>query len=251
MRIAVAGGTGQVGKFVVDAVRAAGHEPTVISRSAGVDITTGSGLAEALQGTSAVIDVSNVTTTSRRKSVAFFEAGTRNLLGAGRAAGVSHHVALSIVGIDRVDFGYYEGKRRQEELLLAGPVPASILRATQFHEFAIQVLERGGGPFALVPRMATQPIAAREVAHALVELAVREPAGMAPDLAGPERRELTDMARQVLRARGGHRVVVPLRLPGAAGRAMAGGALLPAGPGPRGKQTFAQWLAGEDVLGAR
>ncbi|MCW2917057.1 MAG: hypothetical protein JWN52_5125 [Actinomycetia bacterium] len=246
MRIAVAGGTGWVGKFVVDAVRAAGHEPTVISRSNGVDITTGSGLVDVLQETSAVIDVSNLTTTSKSKSVAFFEAGTRNLLAAGQAAGVSHHVALSIVGVDRVGFGYYIGKRRQEELVLAGSVPASILRATQFHEFAAQILERGGGPFALVPRMASQPIAAREVAQALVGLAAREPVGMAPELAGPEQLEMTDLARQILRARGGHRVVVPLRLPGAAGRAMAEGALLPTGPGPRGKQTFSQWLAGAD-----
>jgi uncharacterized protein YbjT (DUF2867 family) len=246
MKIAVAGGTGWVGTFVVDAVRASGHQPLVLARSTGVDLTTGSGLDDALYGASALIDVSNVTTTSKAKSVAFFEASTENLIAAGQRAGVSHHVALSIVGIDRVDLGYYEGKRRQEALVLSGGVPASVLRATQFHEFAAQMLERSGGPFAPVPRMRSQPIAAREVAWALVELAAREPVGLAPELAGPEQHEMPDLVRQLLRARGSHRIVVPVRLPGAAGKAMATGGLLPTGPGPRGRQTFAQWLAGAD-----
>jgi uncharacterized protein YbjT (DUF2867 family) len=243
MRIAVAGGTGLVGRHVVDQVRAAGHIPVVVARSAGVDITTGSRLDDALAGASALIDVSNVATTRRSTSVAFFEAGTAHLLDAGRRAGLSHHILLSIVGIDRVDLGYYAGKRRQEALVLAGGVPASILRATQFHEFAAQVLDRARGPFAPVPRMPSQPVAAREVAQALVGMVAGPPAGMAPELAGPEPLEMTDLVRRVLRARGSRRVVVPVRLPGAAGRAVVGGALLPSGPGPRGQQTFAQWLA--------
>src|SRR5215469_13016927 len=201
MRIAVAGGSGCVGRLVVDEVRAAGHQPVVITRSAGVDITTGSGLDDALAGTSVLIDVSNIATLRRSRSVAFFEAGTRNLLDAGGRAGVSHHVVLSIVGVDRVRIGYYEGKRRQESLVLSGPVPASVLRATQFHEFAAQVLRRARGPLALVPRMRTQPVAAREVAKALLAVAVGPAVGMAPELAGPEQLELTQLARQVLRAR--------------------------------------------------
>jgi uncharacterized protein YbjT (DUF2867 family) len=127
--------------------------------------------------------------------------------------------------------------------VLAGGVPASILRATQFHEFAAQVLDQARGPFAPVPRMPSQPVAAREVAQALVELAVGQPAGMAAELAGPEPLEMTSLARRVLRARGSRRVVLPVRLPGAAGRAIAGGALLPSDPGPRGQQTFSQWLS--------
>ena len=246
MRIAVAGGSGCVGRLVVDEVRAAGHQPVVITRSAGVDITTGSGLDDALAGTSVLIDVSNIATLRRSRSVAFFEAGTRNLLDAGGRAGVSHHVVLSIVGVDRVGIGYYEGKRRQESLVMSGPVPASVLRATQFHEFAAQVLRRARGPLALVPRMRTQPVAAREVAKALLAVAVGPAVGMAPELAGPEQLELTQLARQVLRARRSRRVVVPVRLPGEAGRAAAGGALLPSGPGPRGTQTFGEWLADPD-----
>jgi uncharacterized protein YbjT (DUF2867 family) len=243
VRIAVAGGTGRVGKPVVEAVRAAGHEPVVLTRSNGVDVTTGAGLDRALDGASVVIDVSNVTTLGRRKSVAFFEAATGNLIQAGQRAGVTHLVVLSIIGIDRVDTGYYAGKRRQEELALSGGIPASVLRATQFHEFIAQLLERERGPVALVPRMRSQPVAAREVASALVDLALGGPAGMAPGLAGPEPLEMTDMARRFLRAKGLRRVVVPVRVPGTAGQGMASGALLPTGPGPRGRETFGEWLA--------
>jgi uncharacterized protein YbjT (DUF2867 family) len=247
MKTAVAGGTGCVGRFVVGALRANGDEPVVLARSAGVDITTGAGLDDALRGVSTVIDVSNVTTFSRRASVGFFEAATGHLLEAGQRAGVSHHVALSIVGIDRVDNGYYAGKRRQEELVASGGIPASVLRATQFHEFVAQILDRGKGPVAVVPRMLTQPIAAREVADALVAIAVGPPLGLAPELAGPQPLELTDLAHRLEQARSSHRLVVSLPVPGRAGRAMATGGLLPTGPGPRGVQTFGEWLLSPDA----
>jgi uncharacterized protein YbjT (DUF2867 family) len=243
VKIAVAGGTGLVGAMVVRAVRDAEHEPVVLARSNGVDITTGAGLLEALVGVEAVIDVSNITTTRRNPSVAFFTAGTEHLLAAGQRAGTRHHVALSIVGVDRVSFGYYEGKRRQEELVLAGPVPGSVLRATQFHEFPGQLLARSHGPLTLVPRMRVQPVAAREVAVALVALAAGPAGGLAPELAGPQEHEMVDLARRVVRAHGIRRRVVGLPLPGAAGRAMASGGLLPTGPGPRGRLTFEQWLS--------
>ena len=254
MRIAVAGGTGLVGRLVVEEVRAAGHTPVVLARSTGVDLTTGAGLDEALDGVDAVVDVSNVTTTSRARSVAFFEAATGNLLAAGARAGVAHHVALSIVGVDRVGLGYYRGKLAQEALVLgsgaSGGVAGSVLRATQFHEFASQMLARGG-PFALAPRMLTQPVAAREVAVALAELAAGEPVGLAPDLAGPERQQMSDMVRRLQRARGGRRPVLPVRFPGATGKAMLQGGLLPTGPGPRGSRTFDEWLAADAVAVAR
>jgi uncharacterized protein YbjT (DUF2867 family) len=245
MRIAVAGGTGVVGSYVVEALRAASHDPVVLSRARGVDLVTGAGLDEALSGAEAVIDVSNRPTTSRKRSVSFFEAATKNLVQAGLRAGVRHHVALSIVGIDRVDFGYYAGKRRQEELVLASPLPTSVLRATQFHEFAGQVLERMPGPVALVPTMQVQPIAAREVADALVVQALDSPVGMAPQLAGPEKESLADMARQLLRAKGSRRRVLQVRLPVRGAAAMASGGLRPSQPGPRGVQTYAEWLAGQ------
>lgn len=242
MRVAVAGGTGLVGGLLVLALKDIGHESVVLARSTGVDITAGTGLDRALRGADTVVDVSNVTTTRAGRSVAFFTAGTRHLLEAGQRAGVRHHLALSIVGVDRVDYGYYEGKRAQERLVLDGQVPGSVLRATQFHEFAGQILTRSRGPFALMPRVRTRPVAAREVAAALAELAAGPAVGLAPELAGPEEHELVDMARLLLRAKGQRRRVVPVRLPGAAGRQMAGGGLLPAGPGRRGAETFDQWL---------
>ena len=246
MRIAVAGGSGCVGRFVVEASRAAGHLPVVLARSAGVNIVTGAGLDAALQGVDAVIDVTNSDSVTRSRSVAFFEAGTRNLQAAGRRAGVSHHVVLSIVGIDRVDLGYYEGKRRQEEIVLSGSLPASVVRSTQFHEFAAQMCARSAGPVAFIPTMRCQPVAAREVAEALVETAVGEPVGLAADHGGPAPAEMTDLARQLLRARRSRRLVMPVWLPGAAGKAMAGGGLLPTGGGPRGRLTFTEWLASAD-----
>jgi uncharacterized protein YbjT (DUF2867 family) len=251
MRIAVAGGTGLVGRYVVTALRDAGHEPVVLARSHGVHLTSGEDLDNALAGADGVIDVSNVTTTSKRKSVAFFGTATRHLLAAGHRAGIAHHVALSIVGVDRVDFGYYGGKRRQEELVLSGPVASSVLRATQFHEFTDQCLTRGRGPLTVVPQMRTMPVAAREVAAALVALASGPAVGYAPELAGPDEHQLVDLVRRVKQARGVRRALLPLQLPGQAGRAMAAGALLPTGPGPRGRQSFDEWLnASENATAA-
>ncbi|HSP39181.1 MAG TPA: NAD(P)H-binding protein [Frankiaceae bacterium] len=243
MRIAVAGGTGLVGRHVVDVIRSAGHTPVVLARSTGVDVTTGSGLDAALDGSERLIDVTNVTAMSRRAALRFFEASTRHLLEASARAGIDHLVALSIVGVDRVDLGYYAGKRRQEELLLESAVPITVLRATQFHEFAEQMVQRAAiGPVVVLPRMLTQPVAAQEVAEELVRLALGEPLGTAPDFAGPEEHQMPDLVRQLLRSRGSRRRVIPLRLPGAAARAAASGGLLPLTVGPRGRQTFAEWL---------
>jgi uncharacterized protein YbjT (DUF2867 family) len=242
MRIAVPGGTGLIGRQVVSLLEQAGHEPVVLARSRGVDITTGAGLDAALAGAQAVIDVSNVTTLSKKRSVRFFTAGTSRLLEAGVRAGVTHHVALSIVGIDRVGWGYYAGKLRQEELIRAGNLPWTVLRATQFHEFAEQLLARSPGPLVLVPRMRVQPVAAREVAARLVELALGPAVGLAPEIAGPQVRELVELVRQVVHARGRRRLVVPVRIPG--GSAAANGGLLPSGQDgyTRGSQSFEDWL---------
>ena len=250
MRIAVAGGTGLIGRMVVEAVREQGHTPVVIARSAGADLTTGAGLDELLAGADVIIDVSNVTTRSRSTSIGFFEAATGNLLRSAQRAGVTHHVALSIVGCDRVDLGYYAGKVRQEQLVLAGPVPATVLRATQFHEFAGQLLGTAIGVVVPVPRMRSQPIAAREVAQALVEIAAGRPLGQAPDLAGPAVLSMVDMVRRLVRVRRLRKLVLPVPVPGATGRALVRGGLLPLGPGPRGVQTFAEWLATQEALTA-
>jgi len=241
MKVAVAGGTGLTGRHVIEALSAAGHESVVLARSVGVDLVTGAGLDAALSGVDATIDVSNVTTMRRAAAVGFFERAGRQLLGAAARAGVRHHVALSIVGIDRVSNGYYQGKLRQEEIVRDGAVPWTVLRATQFHEFVEQILERLPGPVAVVPRLTVQPVAVREVAEALVAIAAGEPLKAAPDLAGPRVESLADMARRLIRTGTvRRRPVLPLWLPGP----MAHGGLLPTGPGPRGAQTFEQWLDG-------
>jgi uncharacterized protein YbjT (DUF2867 family) len=242
LRVAVAGGTGVAGQNVVEAVHGAGHRAHILARSAGVDLVTGEGLSAALQGVDVVIDVVNAPVTSRRKSEAFFERTTANLLAAEQNAGVTHHVALSIVGADRVDFGYYFGKRKQEQLIQDSNVPWTILRATQFHEFPAQLAARVRGPVLPVPVMTTQPVAAAEVAKVLVELALAAPSGVAPELAGPEVHHMPDLARRLLHAQGLRRFVLPVRLPGRVGRAMADAGLLPADGARRGVQTWAQWL---------
>ncbi|WP_166389363.1 SDR family oxidoreductase [Nocardioides ochotonae] len=244
MLIAVAGATGVVGSHVVDVARGRGHEVVPLARSRGVDLTTGAGLDGLLVGVDAVVDVTSVRTQRRAGAEAFFGGVTRTLLAAEEAAGVGHHVALSIVGVDDVASGYYRGKQLQERLVGAAP-HGSILRATQFHEFAEQVLGFASvGPVSLVPRMLSQPVAADEVATALVTLAEAGPSGRVPDLAGPERLDMVELARRVSEARGLGRRVVGVPVPGAAGRAMRSGVLCPTGDGPRGTTTFAQWLAG-------
>lgn len=244
MRIAVAGGTGTVGQHVVGQARERGHDVVVLSRATGADLTTGAGLAGLLDGADAVVDVSGTRAQRRSAAEAFFAGVTHHLLAAEATAGVGHHVVLSIVGIDRVSSGYYQGKLAQEQATVAGAVPWSILRATQFHEFAQQALGFAAlGPFSLVPRMVTQPVAAREVGAALVDLVEAGPQGRVPDLAGPERRELVELARLVNEARGLGRRVVGLRVPGSWGAGMRSGALTPTTDGPRGVETFEEWLS--------
>lgn len=241
MKIAVAGGTGVAGRPTVEALRALGHEPVVVARSAGIDLVSGKGLAEGLAGTDAVIDTTNISTMSARAAMRFFEATARNLTRAAERAGVGHIVALSIIGIDRVPYSYYKGKIRQEDVLRDSPVPVSILRAAQFHEFPVQFLAQSKGRFLVVPKMRTQPVAVREVGAALARIATGSPVAMS-ELAGPREEVLADMIRQVVRARADQRRVIEVRLPGAAGKAMAAGGTLPHEPGQRGTQTFAAWL---------
>ncbi|MGF1428322.1 SDR family oxidoreductase [Kitasatospora sp. LaBMicrA B282] len=237
----MAGGTGQTGRHVVAALSAAGHEPVVLARSAGVDVISGEGLERALTEVAAVIDVTDRKTTRRSAALAFFGTASRQLLAAGERAGVRHHIALSIVGIDRVDYGYYAGKLRQEELIRASAVPWTVLRATQFHEFTERFLT--AGPVVVAPSMLSRPVAVREVAAALADFVDQGPQGMAPELAGPGEVRMPDAVRRLARARGRHCLVLPVRLPGRAGRQLVDGALLPTGPGPRGRQTFEEWLA--------
>jgi uncharacterized protein YbjT (DUF2867 family) len=241
VRIAVVGGTGVAGRHVVAAVRERGHEPIVIARSTGVDLVSGTGLGEALAGAEVVVDAGNTNALSRRGSIAFFEAAARNLAAAAANAGVRQIVGLSILGSDRVPFGYYSGKQRQEQVLRQGSVPVSVLRATQFHEFAEQFASRLPGPVLIMPKWRIQPVAVAEVAAVLAELAEGQPVPMT-ELAGPQEETLAGICRRYLKARGTRKKLFEARLPGSTGEAMAGGESLP-GPQTRlGTQSFDAWL---------
>ncbi|TFB87663.1 3-beta hydroxysteroid dehydrogenase [Cryobacterium algoricola] len=246
MRIAVAGATGTVGRHVVVAAERRGHDVVPLSRSTGQDVSTGVGLDAALTGADAVIDVTSVASTSAAASVDFFGAATRHLLDAEVRQSVGHHVALSIVGIDYLPLGYYAGKVEQERLVTAGPVPFSILRATQFHEFARQVLDRASfGPIALVPAGLLRPVAAVDVAAALVSIAEGTGRGRHRDLRGPRDETLLDMVRAVIRAEGRRLPALGVSLPGAYWRGMRSGVLRGTADAAEGPMTFAEWMAAE------
>ncbi|MFF0574830.1 SDR family oxidoreductase [Streptosporangium saharense] len=246
MRIAVAGATGNIGALTVAALEGQGHEVVRVSRSLGVDLTTGEGLDAALAGVDAVVDATNAGPGDRDETVAYFGTTTRNLLAAGERAGVRHHVLLSIVGIHKVDGNaHYAGKREQERLISEGPVPWTIVPFTQFHDFAAMVAswtEQDG--VATIAPLLVQPIAPADVAAVLAEVATGEPGGYHPDVAGPETQDLVDMARRTNEALGRTVRLVPTWT-GPFGVQMAGEVLLP-GEGARiAPTTFEEWLAGQ------
>jgi uncharacterized protein YbjT (DUF2867 family) len=246
MIVAVAGGTGLVGTKVLQELRSRGVVSRCISRTSGVDLQSGTGLASALSDVAIVIDVANIETNSGRKACAFFRAEAENLQRESAAAGVHRVITLSIVGVDRVPLGYYQGKLLQERASRQGPVPSTIVRSTQFHEFAHQTLRRFRyGPLAVVPRMRLQPCAAGEVASLLVDTALDEASAGTHllEFAGPKPENLIDMTRRYAEARPGTPRMIDMRLPGAGGTAIATGALLPTGGVRLGRQSFDEWLA--------
>ncbi len=247
MRIAVAGGTGVVGALLVEQLRTAGHEVVTLARATGVDLTTGTGLDHQLDGVEAVVDVLSIASASARETTEFFTTTTRHLLDAEYAAGVRHHLLLSIVGIDDIPFGYYVGKVAQEHAVEDGKVPFTILRATQFHEFGAQLIDRAPslGPLLIVPQMRAAPVAAAEVAAELARLASGVPQGRVPDLRGPDEESVPAMTRRVLRKRGSRRPVLAAFLPGKAGKGLRKRGLIPSDGAIVGKQTFDEWLEGQ------
>jgi uncharacterized protein YbjT (DUF2867 family) len=202
MKIVVIGGTGLIGSKLVETLRRAGHEPLAASPDTGVDTMTGEGLAEALEGAQVVVEVSDAPAWDDAAVMGFFQTASRNLLAAEAAAGVGHHIALSVVGADRLsESGYMRAKIAQEEAILAGDVPYTILRATQFFEFIGRIADAGmnGETIRLAP-VFVQPEAADDVAAALAEIATSEPQNGIVELAGPEQFRLDELARRVLRA---------------------------------------------------
>lgn len=244
MRIAVAGASGTVGHHVVRIAAERGHDVVSLSRAGGVDAVTSAGLHGALSGADAVVDVLNVGSVLKQPSVAYFTATTRNLLAAEERLGVGHHLALSIVGIDGVEAGYYAGKLAQERLVAASAVPWSLLRATQFHEFAERFLQLGRrGGRAVVPVGLLRPVAASEVAARLVDAVEAGPGGRLPDLAGPRDEQLAEMVRRLAAAEGDPVRPLQVRLPGAFWRSLRSGVLRGGPDADRGTVSFDQWLA--------
>jgi uncharacterized protein YbjT (DUF2867 family) len=244
MRIAVAGATGHIGALTAAALERDGHDVVRISRSLGVDLLTGDGLDRALAGVEAVVDATNAAATDPDEVVAYFGTTTRNLLAAEQRAGVRQHVLLSIVGLHRVEGNaHYAGKCQQERLVEAGPVPWTIVPATQFHDFAAMVTswtEQDG--VATIAPLLVQPVAPADIAEVLAEVVTGDPQGRYPDVAGPETQDLVDMARRTNEVRGRQVRLVPT-WSGLFGTSMAGNVLLP-GEGARiAPTTFEQWLA--------
>ncbi|MBL1117763.1 NAD(P)H-binding protein [Streptomyces sp. 110] len=209
MKFAVIGGTGLIGSQVVKNLNAAGHEAVPHALSTGVDIISGQGLDEAVAGADVVVNLTN-SPTFDEASPAFFKASMDNLLAAAQKGGVGHFVILSIVGVDQVpELDYYRAKALQEEILAAGPIPYSIVRATQFMEFMDAVLSwTADGDTVRLPATPIQPIAAKDVAAAVTEAAAGAPLRGIRNVAGPEVFPLNELGRITLAQRGDHRTVV-------------------------------------------
>jgi uncharacterized protein YbjT (DUF2867 family) len=256
-KIAVAGATGRVGRHVVDVLEERGHDVVAISRSLGVDVVTGEGLAEALAGVETVIDVATGPSPEQQPATEFFTASARNLQQLGEQAGVQRIVVVSIIGIDRFTAGYYAAKQAQEQAMLAGPVPARILRAAQFHEFVAELVAWGTQDgVSYLPNLRTQLVAARAVAEALVDLATLPDSAPAstgtappfPEIAGPREERLVEMARLLVARRGD-----PLRIEEVVNAddpdrdLYEQGALLPGPHATLAGPTYEEWLESEEA----
>ena len=251
-KIAVAGGTGRAGGHVVDILRERGHEVVPMSRSTGVDIVTGDGLAEALTGVDCIIDAATGPSPEQAPATAFFTAAVRNLMEAGERAGVKRIVVVSIIGTDLSSSGYLAAKVAQEQAFLSGPIPAQILRAAQFHEFVGQLLDWGRqGDVAYVPIMRTQLVAARTVAEKLADMATNgsntaTPAPF-PEIAGPREESLVAAAKLLVAHRGDPVQIEAVSNPDeAAAQVYESGGLLPNPHATLAGPTFEEWVeAGE------
>jgi uncharacterized protein YbjT (DUF2867 family) len=245
MKIVVIGGSGLIGKNLVKRLRERGHEVAAASRSSGIDAVTGAGLPTALAGADVVVDVANSPSFEDAAVLKFFEASSRNLLAAEKVAGVGHHVALSVVGADRLpDSGYLRAKVAQEKLIRSGGIPHTIVRATQFFEFVGSIADSGAdGNTIRLPPALMQPVAAEDVAAALADIAVAKPASGTIELAGPEPIRMDELVRRFFAATGDTRPVKTDALARYFGAVPDDGSLTP-GDNPRLCPTrFGDWLA--------
>ncbi|GIJ55927.1 SDR family oxidoreductase [Virgisporangium aurantiacum] len=245
MKIVVIGGSGLIGSKLVGLLTAAGHEAVPASPRTGVDTVTGEGLADVLASTNVVVDVTNPP--SFDTVLEFFRASTANLLAAGRAAGVAHHLVLSVVGAERVpDSSYLPAKVAQEELVAAGGVPYTILRATQFFEFAAGIADvstAGDGTVVLPPAL-VQPVAGDDVAAVLADLVTDAPVNGTVELGGPESLPLADWVRRSLAATGDPRTVVSDPAATYFGAKVDDDALRPGAGARTGTIRLTEWLSG-------
>ncbi|MVU80877.1 NAD(P)H-binding protein [Nocardia sp. ET3-3] len=243
LRIAVLGGTGLIGTRIVAALSAAGHDASALSRSTGVDLFTGDGLADALTGIDVAIDATQAPTPDDT-AADFFRATVGNLHAAAHKAGVRHLVLLSIVGVDRApDLGYYRAKTVQEKLFEAGSIPYSIVRATQFFEYLDEIISwTTDNSIVRLPATRVQPIAATDAARFVAEVATGRPLDRTIDIAGPEAFGLDQLGRITLDAIGDHRTINPD--PTAGPFALAPHNALTADPAARLATTrYRDWLA--------
>jgi uncharacterized protein YbjT (DUF2867 family) len=210
MKIIVIGGTGLIGTKVVKNLRDKGHEVVAASPSKGINSVTGEGLAQALAGGQVVVDVANAPSWEDKAVLAFFETSGRNLLAGEAAAGVGHHVALSVVGTDRLlASGYFRAKMAQENLIKASSIPYTIVRSTQFFEFVSGIAQLATeGQTVRLPAAMMQPIVSDDVADVVVDVALAKPLNSTIDLAGPEPIRMDELVRQFLSANGDTRKVI-------------------------------------------
>jgi uncharacterized protein YbjT (DUF2867 family) len=245
MKIIVIGGTGLIGTKVVKNLRDKGHDVVAASPSKGINSVTGEGLAAALVGAKVVVDVANAPSWEDKAVLDFFETSSRNLLAAEAAAGVGHHVALSVVGTDRLlASGYFRAKMAQENLIKASPIPYTIVRATQFFEFVGGIAQSATeGQTVRLPPVLMQPIVSDDVAAVMADAALAEPLNGTVDLAGPEPIRQDDLVRQFLSATGDTRTVITDQKALYFGIAVNDQSLTP-GDNPRlGPTRFADWLS--------
>jgi len=245
MKIVVIGGTGLIGKKTVANLRQKGHEVLAASPSSGVNSVTGEGLAQALAGAQVVVDVANAPSWEDKAVMEFFEKSGRNLLAAEAAAKVGHHVALSVVGTDRLlASGYFRAKMAQENLIKASPIPYTIVHATQFFEF-VDGIAKGAteGQTVRVPPVLMQPIAADDVAAVMADVALAKPLNGMVEIAGPDPIRQDELVRQFLSRKREARTVVTDPKALYYGLPVNDQSLTP-GDDPRiGPTHFADWLA--------
>lgn len=247
MKIVVIGGTGLIGSRVVAGLKALGHEAVAASPNTGVNTVTGEGLAAALAGASAVIDVANSPSFEADAALDFFQKSGANLLAAEEAAGVAHHVALSVVGTEQLQSsGYFRAKLAQETLIAASPTPWTILRSTQFYPFVTSIIQSGAmGDEVHLSSALVQPVAVDEVVQALIDLVLAAPTNAIVEIGGPEPIRLNDFAQAYLSAHEDRRTVVAQSDASYFGTEVGERTLVP-GPGARlGKITLADWLAAD------